>query len=155
MANAADERRKALGRRIKRARVRAGYRSQKAFADAIGISENSVARAEIGDERIGDKVFAAIEDGLGWGEYVVAEYLETGDESIFTDSEPAPEPAEPARPSRDELLMRYRQLEGVMEIVVEEQRRWREREEDVRRQIREIDAVLSGEISSPERRNVG
>lgn len=75
--------RKFAGRRIKRARVAAGYKSQKAFADAIGVSENSVAHAETGSERIGDTVFGAIEAGLRWPEDCISQYLETGDESLL------------------------------------------------------------------------
>lgn len=79
-----DERRKTLGRRIKRARLRAGYRSQKAFADEIGISENSVARAETGDERVGESVFVAIESGLPWWpDNSIERFLETGDDSLL------------------------------------------------------------------------
>lgn len=75
--------RKFAGRRIKRARVAAGYKSQKTFADAIGVSENSVAHAETGSERIGDTVFGAIEAGLKWPEDCISQYLETGDESLL------------------------------------------------------------------------
>jgi transcriptional regulator with XRE-family HTH domain len=81
-----DDRRKTLGRRIKRARQRAGYGSQRAFAKAIGVDTTSVAKAESGDAAIaiGGRVFAAIEDGLKWPEDCTARYLETGDESVFT-----------------------------------------------------------------------
>ncbi|WP_435583344.1 helix-turn-helix domain-containing protein [Amycolatopsis thermoflava] len=78
-----EDRRKFVGRRIKRARRRAGYRSQKAFADVIGLAENSVARAEIGDPRVGEAVFEAIEDGLEWPPDTIAQYLETGDETVL------------------------------------------------------------------------
>lgn len=110
-----EERRKVLGRRIKRARRRAAYRSQAAFAAAIGINETSVARAETGYERVGDAVFEAIETGLGWAEGCIAVYLETGDESVLAppvsvppeptpaDPEPEPEPVDPAIPILDEL----------------------------------------------------
>ncbi|MCI2421472.1 helix-turn-helix domain-containing protein [Saccharopolyspora sp. K220] len=78
-----EGRRKTLGRRIKRARLGAGYRSQKSFAEAIGVSENSVARAEIGDERVGQSVFLAIEGGLGWTESAISVFLDTGDEATL------------------------------------------------------------------------
>lgn len=109
-----EERRKVLGRRIKRARRRAAYRSQAAFAAAIGINETSVARAETGYKSIGDAVFQAIETGLGWAEGCIAVYLETGDESVLAPPaavpaeqappEPMPtEPVDPAGPILDEL----------------------------------------------------
>lgn len=78
-----DTRRKTLGRRIRRARVAAGYRSQKAFARAIGVHERSVAGAEGGEERTGDNVFAAIEAGLGWPADSATQYLETGELSLL------------------------------------------------------------------------
>lgn len=80
-----EDRRKTLGRRIKRARQRAGYRSQKAFAEAIGVAESGVAWAESGNDRVavGGKVFAAIEDGLGWPEDCITRYLKTGNESLL------------------------------------------------------------------------
>jgi len=97
-----EERRKILGRCIKRARRRAGYRSQRAFADQIGFNETSVARAETGDERVGDAVFQAIEIGLGWTEGCITTYLETGDETVLSsrsqppvESEPEPESVDP------------------------------------------------------------
>lgn len=79
-----EDRRKTVGRRIKRARRRAGHRSQKAFAAAIDMAESSVARAETGDPRVGAATFEAIEDGLEWPEGSIASYLETGDEAVFT-----------------------------------------------------------------------
>lgn len=78
-----DERRKTLGRRIYRARRKAGFRSQKTFAEKLRISEASVANAERGSSSVGDAVFTAIEDGLGWPEDSIAHYLESGDESLL------------------------------------------------------------------------
>jgi transcriptional regulator with XRE-family HTH domain len=75
-----EERRKIVGNRIKRARRLAGYRSQRAFAKALGIHETSVARAETGDDRIGTSVFTAIEAKLHWPDDCIARYLESGDE---------------------------------------------------------------------------
>lgn len=76
-----DERRKSLGRRIARARRAAGYRSQAAFAAAIGIHETSVARAETGDPRVGSEVLTLIELGLNLPADATTRYLETGDDS--------------------------------------------------------------------------
>lgn len=78
-----DQRRKTLGRRIYRARRKAGYRSQRAFAEAIGVSEASVANAERGSATVGNSVFSAIEDGLNWAEDCIQRYLETGDETLL------------------------------------------------------------------------
>lgn len=81
-----DQRRKTVGRRIKLSRLAAGYRSQRAFAEAIDKNETSVARAETGDERVGDGVFGSIESGLGWPEDCISRYLATGDESVLPPS---------------------------------------------------------------------
>ena len=82
-----DDRRKTLGRRISRHRRAAGHRSARAFADAIGISEGSVAHAESGSPRTGRRVYDAIEAGLDWPEGSIQRYLDTGDEQAF---EPGP-----------------------------------------------------------------
>lgn len=76
-------RRKIIGRKIRRARLAAGYRSQKAFADAIGVDESSVGHAESGSKRIGvgSRVFTLIEDHLKWPENCIEQYLTTGDEA--------------------------------------------------------------------------
>jgi len=55
-----------VGLEIKVARRAKRFRSQKAFADHIGVHESSVASAETGKDRIGESVFEAIERGLGW-----------------------------------------------------------------------------------------
>lgn len=90
------ERRDFVGRRIKRERRQAGFRSQRAFADALGIHETSVARAETGDERVGDAVFTAIETRLNWPADSIARYLETGDEALLAPATvPGPEPDRP------------------------------------------------------------
>lgn len=61
------------------------------FAEALGISEASVANAERGDTRVGKKVYDAIEDGLGWPEGSTAAYLATGDETLLPGAK-APQP---------------------------------------------------------------
>lgn len=78
-----DGRRKLLGRRLARARRKAGYRSQRALAGAIGISENSVANAERGADGVGDSVFTAIETGLGLPEEISKRYIDTGDDALL------------------------------------------------------------------------
>ncbi|AIJ26394.1 helix-turn-helix domain-containing protein [Amycolatopsis methanolica] len=73
-----DERRKKLGRRVALARQRAGYSSQKAFADAADLSEKSVADVERGDTRPGKSTLWKIEGALGWPDNGAVHYLETG-----------------------------------------------------------------------------
>jgi transcriptional regulator with XRE-family HTH domain len=92
-----EERRKYLGRRIKRARQRLGYDSQQSFADTIGVDKSGVSYAESGGDRIAvdGKIFAAIEDGLSWPEDCISRYLKTGDESLL----PAPESEGARRPT--------------------------------------------------------
>lgn len=86
-----DERRKVVGRRIKRDRRKAGFTSQRNFAEAIGASETAVAYAETGDPRVGVKTFALIEDGLGWPDDSITRYLNTGDETVFVHAAPSVE----------------------------------------------------------------
>jgi hypothetical protein len=88
-----ETRRKILGKRIQRDRMRAGYLSARAFADAITerygkISERSVAGAETGEERIGRKVLGKIEEFLGYPNFSFTRFLETGDESGFEQRDP-------------------------------------------------------------------
>lgn len=75
--------RKDLGQHIKRARRAAGYKSARAFAEAIGISESSVANAEIGSDRVGAGVYMDIESGLGWPMNSIKEALKTRDFSAL------------------------------------------------------------------------
>lgn len=79
-----NERRKAAGRRIKRLRRQAGFKSAKAFAESIGsISETSVARAEAGYDNVGDGVYGDIETALKLTPGAIADYLETGDSRLL------------------------------------------------------------------------
>lgn len=76
-------RRKFAGRKIKRARLAAGYSSQREFAAACGVDESSIGHTESGSPRvaIGAKVFTMIELRLGWPDGCIERYLTTGDES--------------------------------------------------------------------------
>lgn len=79
-----------------RARRALGYKSAKKFADAIGISESSVANAESGRESVGEGVFMDIETALRWPEDCITRYIETGDESVLPSvSSPTPAEGEP------------------------------------------------------------
>lgn len=89
-----EGRRKEVGQRIKRERRRAGFRSQGAFAAAIGVHETTVANAERGSDRIGSAVYNAIEDGLKWPTESIEAYLAGGDEPPW--SPPAHAASEPA-----------------------------------------------------------
>lgn len=111
-----DGRRRALGRHIKRVRRAAGYRSQKAFAEAIGVHESSVANVERGDERVGEIVFDAIERGLKWPPGCMAAYLETGAVGILP-GELTPAPTGPEL--RDDI---ERQLWAITDLTEDE--RW-------------------------------
>lgn len=70
-----ETRRKEVGRQIKVARRAKKFRSQRAFADHIGVHENSVANAETGSDRIGASVFEAVERGLDWSIGSIAAYI--------------------------------------------------------------------------------
>lgn len=87
-------RRKEVGREIKRARRKVGYTSQEAFAAAIRKHESSVANAERGSDRIGESVYNAIEDGLGWPANSILDYIEGRTDEF-------PPPAGNARPVDD------------------------------------------------------
>jgi transcriptional regulator with XRE-family HTH domain len=76
-----DVRRKKLGKIIRRAREGAGYRSQRAFAAALGVSERSVAAVERG-EKAGETVLGLIEDNLFPGGSVWA-FLQSGDDALL------------------------------------------------------------------------
>jgi transcriptional regulator with XRE-family HTH domain len=80
------ERRRKVGRRIKRARIALGYSSQQAFADALGIDKSSVANAESGHDRIAVRgnVYVAIEAKLGWPDDAISTYLESGDAAALS-----------------------------------------------------------------------
>lgn len=76
-----ERRRKKVGKRIQRARRRAGYRSAKAFGDVIDRNETTVNHAERGADRVGEPTFELIEDALGWPVGSIWHYIDTGDES--------------------------------------------------------------------------
>lgn len=84
MGDRPPSRRQTVGKRLARARRAAGYRSQAAFADAIGIHETSIARAETGDERVGPDVFTRIELGLNLPDEIITRYIETGSEDLLS-----------------------------------------------------------------------
>ena len=89
-------RRKTVGKRLARARRAAGFRSQAAFATAIGVSEGSVARAESGSELVGAEVFTRIEIGLHLPAEVVTQYIETGEASLLAEISYDRAPSAPA-----------------------------------------------------------
>ncbi|MEV6879712.1 helix-turn-helix transcriptional regulator [Amycolatopsis sp. NPDC051128] len=71
-----DTRRAEVGRQIKSHRRLAKFRSQRAFAEALGIGESSVANAESGSDRIGDgPVYEAIETHFGWPVGSITAYI--------------------------------------------------------------------------------
>lgn len=74
-----DDTRKTVGQRIKAARRAAGYKSARAFAAAIGISESSIANAERGSSRVGEGVVMDIESALGWPGGSIHRAINTGD----------------------------------------------------------------------------
>lgn len=144
------EARERLGLAIQRAREAANYLSRPAFAKTLPIGLTSLVKLETG-KPVGPTVYEAVARMLpNWTEDTPVSILEGGPIPAGAAESTSLQPR-PTRPTRDELLMQYRRLEGVMEIVVDEQRRWREREEDVRRQLREIDDHLA-EIYTPEQR---
>ena len=117
-----DERRKVLGKRIYRGRRKAGHRSQRAFAESIGLSESSVANAERGSDSVGASVFTAIEDGLGWPEGSIASYLETGDEDALPSAAVTQKPRPVTLTDEQKLLVRaywvYRNKLGSHEAAM-------------------------------------
>lgn len=113
-----DDRRKNVGRRIKRARRVAGYTSQKGFAEFIGASETMVAYAETGSDRVGVKTYGLIEDGLGWPEESISTYLDTGDETVFRHAEPEPAP-EPEAEADADYTARINRLPADKQVLVD------------------------------------
>lgn len=91
-----DPRRKIVGQRIKAARRAAGYKSARAFARAVRLSESSIANAERGADSVGSGVYLDIETGLGWPTGTIARYLDTGEPDDLPPVKPATAtPAEP------------------------------------------------------------
>lgn len=80
--------RKEIGQRIKAARRAAGHKSARTFAQALGISESSVANAEIGSTRVGEGVYMDIESGLGWPTGSIQHALENEDLSGLRADQP-------------------------------------------------------------------
>lgn len=92
----------------------AGHRSQRSFAEAIGVSETSVANAERGSDLVGALVYGAIEVGLKWPEDSTTRYLETGrDEDMpglrGTPQADQPEQSLPVDDINEEMLEHLRE----------------------------------------------
>lgn len=102
---AVDTRRAEVGRQIKSHRRLAKFRSQRAFAEALGIGESSVANAESGSDRIGDgPVYDAIETYFGWPMGSITAYIAgTGPApwGAQADDEAAPAAPEPTEDAGD------------------------------------------------------
>lgn len=136
-----DPRRNAVGKRIQRARRRAGFRSQKVFAEALGLHESSVANAERGDESVGARVFDLIEARLGWPEGCISEYIDTGDEAVLpsTDSDGHQPEGPPEPPSAIAAVLatlpprEQRELMAFLVLLDQYRTRQRELAEHVRR----------------------
>lgn len=94
------ERRVAVGKHVQRSRRNyAGIKSQRKFAEALDISEGSVANLERGADTVGDPTFEAAEAYLKWPLGAIRHYVETG-ESRIPDlaSETTAEPHWPIEP---------------------------------------------------------
>lgn len=93
-----ETRRKTVGQHIKDTRRAMKIRSQRALAEKIGVHETSVANAETGSDRIGEFVYAAIENGLGWPKRSIEDYIEGKTEDLPTAASitPAASPSEGA-----------------------------------------------------------
>lgn len=141
-----EERRKTLGRRIKRARQRAGFTSQRAFAQAVGVDTTSVANAETGGEQIavGGKVYAAIEDALGWPEDSTTRYLETGDESHLPSPTGDTVSARPTLTAEQKELLRVYREEYVPKYGPAEAQRRLQQDVDVLNAAIERDKRTAG-----------
>jgi DNA-binding XRE family transcriptional regulator len=109
-----ETRRKEVGKHIKAARRRKGYRSQAAFAEAIGVHESSVAFAETGSSRTGSSVYGAIEDGLEWPTGSILAYID-GRQGYLPG---APEPAA-------ELGSSDSENELTFTVTEKDRKRWR------------------------------
>lgn len=126
-----DTRRRKAGRRLARARRAAGYRSQKAFAAAINVSEASVANAERGAETVGEGVFTLVETGLNMPDEIITRYLETGDPDLLEliafyptspRRPPEPEPELRDRVERDLWAMKHIPVRERLALIEEHRR---------------------------------
>ncbi|MEC3975105.1 hypothetical protein [Amycolatopsis sp. H20-H5] len=118
-----ETRRKELGRHIKSTRRRAyqstgrrTYRSQKAFAEAIGLHESSVANAEIGSDRVGDLVYSTIEEAFGWPRNSVGNYIAGRTQTLPGDLPDGEGSADEDADPRHEWSAAFRQKTGAMSV---------------------------------------
>lgn len=102
-----EDRRKTVGDRIRRARQVAKY-SQRELAKKIDVDTSTVSHAENGSDRIAvdGKVYPRVEDEFGWPAGSIARYLESGDESVFDQ----PDPAEELRRTESEIWRRLMRI---------------------------------------------
>lgn len=107
-----------VGRKIKYERRRLGFRSQEAFAAAIGKHETSVGNAERGSDRVGDGVYNAIEVGLGWPLGSIEAYLAGKGEPPWTLAERSTETKSPLPPYEWSAQARQRVISMSVDEVL-------------------------------------
>ncbi|HEX5405304.1 MAG TPA: helix-turn-helix domain-containing protein [Pseudonocardiaceae bacterium] len=114
------ERRKILGRRLRRARERLNL-TQRDVADQIGVDAKSISNVERGSERvgIGGKLLNRYEDVVGWPEETIVRFMDTGDESAFEASATSRWPIEPLNDWERDTMTRLRgQADGFVRDVI-------------------------------------
>lgn len=115
-----------VGRQVKSHRRRAQFRSQRAFAEVLGVGESSVANVERGSDRVGDgPVYEAIETRFSWPVGSITAYIAgTGPAPWTMEVAPTAAHAEPASsgdPVDDWTPEEVAQMRGmtVDEIIVQ------------------------------------
>jgi transcriptional regulator with XRE-family HTH domain len=120
-----ETRREEVGRQIKTRRRLAKFRSQRAFAEAIGVGESGVANAERGSDRVGDgPIYEAIETYFGWPVGSITAYIAgTGQAPWSGQPEATANEEEPADPADDWTSEEIERVRGMSnkDIIAEGQ----------------------------------
>lgn len=116
---------KRLADYVTRARVDAGFRARRSFAEHIGVSDKTLQRLELKHEPVSPTVQASIERGLDWPPGSVRAVLE-GAEPIEPTSQSASAPVDPAEAAeefRENLRRDFNELMARVDQFIEQQRR--------------------------------
>lgn len=116
-----DLRRKKLGDFIRVDREWRGYKSRKAFGDAVGLSERSIAAVERGED-VGRKVLNAVERGLDMPLNAAVQFIESGDVSLLQRATTGPGSPEPQRSDAEKLAELNRRVAESLAEAAEFQR---------------------------------
>lgn len=121
--------------KVRRARELAGYDSQRAFAEAAGLSEKSVADVERGDARPGKSTLWKVEAALGWPESGMLRYLETGRQEDLDALRVETVDDDQSLTTRERLLQRLEEIDRRYGELAEEFLALNTEREQIRREL--------------------